>query len=81
MIRRECGLRGAWQYCKQHPALCCKACPDLQVCERACMNTPERCGYMRHHDTATYAPPGRLKGGAADGRKATAHGNRRGQWP
>ena len=68
MIRIECGLKGAWQYCKQYPALCCSVCPDLQSCERACLNTPERCGYMRENDTATYTPPRRLKGGADDGR-------------
>lgn len=75
MIRVECGLKAARLYCKVHPSRCCAACAACGNCERACLNTPERCGYARPLDTATYAPPGRLKGGGANGRKATAHRN------
>ena len=45
MIRLECRLRGAKQYCQIYPGWCCRECPRWTGCDRACLNTPEVCGY------------------------------------
>ena len=42
-----CGLKDSQTYCKIFPGRCCRSCHLRTSCDKACMNTPSRCGQAR----------------------------------
>jgi len=62
MVRLDCGLRGARKYCSSYPGWCCGDCPARDLCDRACRNTPERCGYAVPRETCHFYKPSKIMG-------------------
>lgn len=49
--RMLCQLKGSEKYCETGRGICCRSCREFPVCDKSCLNSPDRCGYA-----ATEAP-------------------------
>src|SRR5699024_1645273 len=47
----RCCLRDSMRDCGTHPGMCCRVCTEWSTCDKACLNSPERCGQACNIDT------------------------------
>lgn len=40
-----CQLKGSEKYCETGRGICCRSCREFPVCDKSCLNSPDRCGY------------------------------------
>lgn len=65
-MRLMCRLRGSDEYCVIGRGICCASCGIVDECDKACLNSPSRCGYAGQVRTR----PGLEGGGERAGTKA-----------
>ena len=64
-----CQLKGSEKYCETGRGICCHFCREFPVCEKSCLNAPDRCGYAAADPVSFVLPvPKPWKGGGAHGR-------------
>lgn len=54
-----CRLGGSYEYCQIGRGICCAACGCREGCEKACLNSPARCGQAMHTPTPVWDMPQR----------------------
>lgn len=60
----RCALKGSEKYCETGRGICCASCAERQICDKVCLNSPERCGYAEKAPACRVLPaPRPWKGG------------------
>lgn len=64
-MRLICRLDGSYYYCQIGRGICCAVCGCRDACDKACQNSPARCGCASHDSNVPGLTP--QKGGAHAG--------------
>lgn len=51
-----CQLKGSEKYCETGRGICSRSCREFPVCDKSCLNRPDRCGYAATETPYRFVP-------------------------